>query len=46
MNPKESRRKWSAAEELRIALAGMHTGVEVSVLCRGEGLNPVLFDAR
>lgn len=45
MNPKGSRRKWSAAEKLRIVLAGMQPGVEVSDLCRREGLNPVLFYA-
>ena len=39
------RRKWSAAEKLRIVLAGMQPGVEVSELCRREGLNPVQFYA-
>ena len=39
------RRRWSAAEKLRIVLAGMQPGVEVSDLCRREGLNPVQFYA-
>ena len=39
------RRKWSAADKLRIVLAGMQPGVEVSDLCRREGLNPVQFYA-
>jgi transposase len=39
------RRKWSAAEKLRIVLAGMQPGVEVADLCRREGINPVQFYA-
>src|SRR5258707_13603213 len=39
------RRKWSAEEKLRIVLAGMQPGVEVSDLCRREGLNPVQYYA-
>src|SRR5918998_4802070 len=45
MSDKGKRRKWSAADKLRIVLAGMQPGVEVSDLCRREGLNPVLFYA-
>jgi transposase len=45
MSNNGKRRKWSAAEKLRIVLAGMQPGVEVSELCRREGLNPVLFYA-
>jgi transposase len=37
------RRSWSSAEKLRIVLAGMQPGVEVSDLCRREGLNPVQY---
>src|SRR5436305_10261810 len=37
------KRKWSAEEKLRIVLAGMQPGVEVSDLCRREGLNPNLY---
>ncbi len=36
-------RKWSASDKLRIVLAAMQPGVEVSDLCRREGLNPVLY---
>ena len=43
MSHNGQRRKWSAAEKLRIVLAGMQPGVEVSDLCRREGLNPVQF---
>jgi transposase len=37
------RKRWSAAEKLRIVLAGLEPGVEVSDLCRREGLNPTLY---
>lgn len=37
------RRRWSASEKLRIVLAGMEPGVEVSDLCRREGLNPTMY---
>lgn len=37
------RKRWSAAEKLRIVLAGMEPGVEVSDLCRREGLNPTMY---
>ena len=37
------RKKWPAAEKLRIVLAGMQPGVEVSELCRRERLNPTLY---
>lgn len=37
------RRKWSAEEKLRIVLAGMQPGVEVSDLCRQEGINPTMY---
>ncbi len=39
----EKRKRWSAAEKLRIVLAGMEPGVEVSDLCRREGLNPTMY---
>jgi transposase len=45
MSRNGARRKWSAAEKLRIVLAGMQPGVEVADLCRREGLNPVQFYA-
>ena len=37
------RRKWSAEEKLRIVLAGMQPGVEVSDLCRQEGIHPTMY---
>ena len=37
------RRKWGAAEKLRIVLAGMQPNVEVSDLCRREGINPTQY---
>ncbi len=37
------RKRWSAAEKLRIVLAGLEPGVEVSDLCRREGLNPTMY---
>jgi transposase len=43
MSQNGKRRKWSAADKLRIVLAGMQPGVEVSDLCRREGLNPVQY---
>jgi transposase len=39
------RRQWRPWEKLRIVLAGMQGDVEVSELCRREGLNPVQFYA-
>ena len=45
MGTNGKRRNWSAAEKLRIVLAGMEPDVEVSDLCRREGLNPVQFYA-
>jgi transposase len=40
---KNGRRKWTAAEKLRIVLAGMQANVEVSDLCRREGINPTQY---
>lgn len=37
------RRRWSPADKLRIVLAGMDPGVEVSELCRREGVNPTQY---
>jgi transposase-like protein len=45
MSVNGKRRTWAAADKLRIVLAGMEPGVEVSDLCRREGLSPVLFYA-
>ena len=45
MSDNTKRRAWSASDKLRIVLAGMEPNVEVSDLCRREGLNPVQFYA-
>jgi transposase len=37
------KRKWSAAEKLRIVLEGMSPGVAVSDLCRREGISANLY---
>jgi transposase len=37
------KRKWSAAEKLRIVLEGMNPGVAVSDLCRREGISANLY---
>jgi len=43
MNANDKRRKWKAADKLRIVLAGMQPNVEVSDLCRREGINPTQY---
>jgi transposase len=43
MSQKGSRKKWAAAEKLRIVLAGMQPNVEISELCRREGINPTQY---
>lgn len=45
MSANRKRRRWVAADKLRIVLAGMQGDVEVSDLCRREGINPVQFYA-
>jgi len=37
------RRRWSAEDKLRIVLAGLEPDVEVSELCRREGINPTQY---
>lgn len=39
----QKRRKWTAAEKLRIVLTCMQPGVEVSEVCRREGINPTMY---
>jgi len=39
----KKRRKWRAGEKLRIVLTCMQPGVEVSEVCRREGINPTQF---
>ena len=43
MSQRGKRKKWPAAEKLRIVLAGMQPNVEVSELCRREGINPTQY---
>lgn len=43
MSDNGKRRRWSAADKLRIVLAGMQPNVEVSELCRREGINPTQY---
>jgi transposase-like protein len=45
MSQNGKRRKRRAGDKLRIVLVGMQPGVEVSDLCRREGVNPVLYYA-
>ncbi len=40
---KRKRRSWSSKEKLRIVLAGMESGVEVSELCRRECISPTQY---
>ena len=43
MSQTSKRKKWAAAEKLRIVLAGMQPNVEVLELCRREGINPTQY---
>lgn len=43
MSARKSRRRWKAAEKLRIVLAGLEGTIEVSELCRREGINPTQY---
>src|ERR1043165_5064413 len=43
MSDNGKRRRWNAAEKLRIVLAGMQPNVEISELCRREGINPTQY---
>jgi transposase len=45
MSGNGKRRQWRPSEKLRIVLTGIQADVEVSDLCRREGLNPVQFYA-
>jgi len=39
----QKRRKWTAQEKLRIVLTCLQPGVEVSEVCRREGINPTMY---
>jgi transposase len=43
MSQRGKRKKWPAAEKLRIVLEGMQPNIEVSELCRREGINPTQY---
>ena len=43
MSQSRKRRKWTAADKMRIVLAGMEPGVEISELCRREGISPTQY---
>lgn len=43
MSEKKKRRRWTAAEKLRVVLAGLDGSAEVSELCRREGINPTQY---
>ena len=43
MAQNRKRRKWKSEEKLRIVLLGMQPGVEVSDVCRREGINPTQY---
>jgi transposase len=40
---RETRRKWSAEEKIRIVLEGLRGEASIAELCRREGLNPNLY---
>ena len=43
MSQNGKRKRWLAADKLRIVLAGMQPNVEISELCRREGINPTQY---
>ena len=43
MSENGKRRRWNAAEKLRIVLAGLDGTIEISELCRREGINPTQY---
>ena len=43
MSANGKRRRWTAAEKLRIVLAGLNGTIEISELCRREGINPTQY---
>jgi transposase len=40
---RDGRRKWTAAEKLRIVMTGIQKDVDIADLCRREGINPTQF---
>lgn len=43
MSEKQKRRRRTAVEKLRVVLAGLDGSVEISELCRREGINPTQY---
>ena len=43
MSQSKKRRQWSATKKLEIVLAGMEPGIEISELCRREGISPTQY---
>lgn len=43
MSDRKRRRRWRPEEKLRIVLAGLEGTIEVSELCRREGINPTQY---
>jgi transposase len=43
VSEKKKRRRWTAGEKLRVVMTGLDGSVEISVLCRREGINPTQF---
>lgn len=43
MSEKKKRRRWTAGEKLRVVMTGLDGSVEISELCRREGINPTQF---
>ena len=40
---RSKRRRWTAEEKMRIVVAGLGGDIEVSELCRREGINPTQY---
>jgi transposase len=43
VSEKKKRRRWTASEKLRVVLTGLDGSVEISELCRREGINPTQY---
>lgn len=43
MSDRKKRRRWTSEEKLRIVLAGLDGSIEISELCRREGINPTQY---
>lgn len=43
MSEKKPRRRWTSSEKLRVVLSGLDGSVEISELCRREGIHPTQY---